>query len=69
MTVWILILGIAMADPSSRVTVGGAEIIKIERVEIAAETRKECEEAASNWRLDNFRDGAKAFATCAGKRP
>ncbi len=69
MQIWILIIGLGLADPSSRLSISGAEVLKIERIEIMVETEKQCIRAASDWTYNNFRDGVKAFATCAGRKP
>lgn len=68
--VWILVLGLAWGNPDNRIEMS-TPVMQIERVEIVAVSREECERAASEWVRQNLgsRGYSRAFATCAGRKP
>ena len=68
---WILILGLAWANPDSRLA-GLGEVIKIERIEVGTES--DCKRAALDWVYTNQYNPRSSgtslvFSTCAGPKP
>jgi hypothetical protein len=68
---WIVVLGLAWVNPSTRTTGPLGDVLKIERVEVASEA--DCLRAAKDWTYTNRQShnngDSLAFATCAGKKP
>lgn len=79
MEIWIVILGLVWGGDANRPTSSNADLIKIERVEVA--TKADCDAAVRQWMApaSDYTTGrvvpvyrgdiVRPFGTCAGRKP